>query len=313
MRISLISLILLVSFQTIAFSEDTIFWDTIHFEAPYEFLEIDSSAECIWQEASPQKEFFSSAYAGKKAILTDSSSAYPIDNHSFFELKIGEFNFGNSYPYNICLEIKHKFDTDTLLDGAYITLSFDNGKTWYNIFDQDYYFWDVVPGHFYYYYPDTLINGERGFSGNSGDWISSRFEHYLLPVKSLQEDTEDTLLLRFNFVSDDIDNAKEGWMIDEIILYSPPLGSGSIESAGSENYFRLFPNPSEGHFQVELFSFYHEIKADLFTINGKLIQTSTYFNSDYLELNYRDVGKGIYFLKLTLDGDLEVSHRVSFK
>ena len=67
-------------------------WDVIAFEAPYEYLGIDTSGTCIWQIATPHKTFFDSSCSTDQAIITDSLNSYPVNNYSFFDLKIGAFN-----------------------------------------------------------------------------------------------------------------------------------------------------------------------------------------------------------------------------
>ena len=124
MRTILLFTFILLTTQLRGIYADTLYYDTIQFEVPYAYLEIDTSAQCIWQIARPQKLFFNSSYSGEKAILTDSVSSYPTDNLSFFELKIGEFNcstyveVGLEEIVGFCIEFKHKFDTDTLADGG---------------------------------------------------------------------------------------------------------------------------------------------------------------------------------------------------
>ena len=121
-----ILLFLLFVTQFFAFSQvTTVFnWDTIKFETPYQYIEIDPSSENIWEIGEPDKVFFNSAYTGLNAILTNVNDYYPINNYSFFDLYIGEYN-SHWYPYAMFFEIQHKFDTDSLRDGGYITVSYN--------------------------------------------------------------------------------------------------------------------------------------------------------------------------------------------
>ena len=287
--------------SALAASGDPTIWDTIKFETVYPYISIDTAGSCIWQIAGPHKEFFSAPLSGAKVMVTDSVNPYPVTNFSFFEMKIGEFTHGWEYPYNICLELNHKFDTDTLCDGGYITISLDDGETWHNIFEQDYYFWDNVPGMEFYYFPDTLCNGERGFSGNSGDWISAKLEWLIYPVKSDQEYPGDTLLLRFNFISDGVDNAREGWMIDDIVLFSEDLGGGAVHALSSSDYYSLYPNPANDRVNIDFFSYYREIRVDIFQLNGQLAGSSVFENTDAIGININGLHEGLYQLRIRLD------------
>lgn len=104
-------------------------WDTIGFEENYEYIKIDTSSSNIWQIGFPNKTYLDSSYSGENAIVTDISNSYASDNHSYFDLYVGDFNYSDYYPWDIFIEFKHKFDTDTLKDGGYITVSYDNGNT----------------------------------------------------------------------------------------------------------------------------------------------------------------------------------------
>jgi len=113
---------------------DDINWDTIKFENPYQYIEIGSTPDNIWEIGEPNKLFLDSAFSFPKAIITDTNDFYPTSNNSFFDLYIGNYNI-DWFPDDIFIEIKHKFDTDTLKDGGYITVSYDMGETWANIID----------------------------------------------------------------------------------------------------------------------------------------------------------------------------------
>ena len=149
-------------------------WDLISFDSTYQYLQVDTSKQNVWQIGTPNKVYFDSAYSKERGIITDSTNFYPINNYSYFDLLIGEFNYHYYYPYVIFIEFKHKFDTDSLHDGGYLTISYDNGKTWTNIIE-DQMSWCSNPqmeNENLYSESDVLFNGEMGFSGHSNGWIS---------------------------------------------------------------------------------------------------------------------------------------------
>ncbi len=228
--------------------------DTIRFDRDCSYLEIDSSAENIWQIGKPSKSYFNSAWLAERAIMTDSIHPYPIDNYSWFELYFGEFNLSWGYPNDIFVQFHHKFDTDSLKDGGYITVSYDNGITWSNII-HDNVFGEMNPqgesGNLYTD-DDLLFNGEEGFSGRSDDWITTWFAWYhLLAKKSINAEIGDTMILRFNFVSDSIQTNKEGWLIDDIRLFSVDLGGG-IENQQWKTDINIYPNPVNSSTIIDL-------------------------------------------------------------
>lgn len=297
--------LLTISLTTLqSFAQWTEFvWDTITFEAPYEYLIIDTSSQNIWQIGAPNKIFFDSAYSINNAIVTDTLNFYPINNNSYFDLRIGAFNYNYYYPDDIFIEIKHKFDTDTLKDGGFISVSYDQGLTWMNIINDTVYgqatpSWDNL--NLYNYY-DTLYNGEFGFSGHSNGWITTMFSWHYIPVKNNIDVIGDTMIVRFNFISDSIENNNEGWMIDNIKLYSVDLGGGINDTKSLK--FNITPNPMNEISIIELES-YSEIQLSIFNIQGQLVRQKRYFNNQSIIINKANFNSGIYFVKIRTDSNL---------
>lgn len=280
---------------------DSIPWDTINFETTYDHLVINNSSQNLWQIGKPSKQFFDSAYSAVNAIITDTLINYPVNNYSSFDIKIGEFNYNYYYGYYVGMQIKHKFDTDTLRDGCYISVSYDYGDTWMNIINDDSWHYDVHPGEEYwsslslYSTEDTLFNGEYGFSGNSGDWKTTFFSWFYIPVKS-QDDLADTTIIRFNFISDDIDNGKEGWMIDDIVLLSVDLGGNIAEN--SNQGFEVMPMPIESTSKIVLNKEQEMIRYQIINPAGVILTDRVMKNCRSFEINRSDLHNGIYFLRV---------------
>jgi len=283
-------------------------WDTVNFEEPYEYLTIDTSSQNIWQIGEPSKIFFDSAYSINKAIVTDTLNFYPINNNSHFDLLIGDFNFGYTnedwFPYDIFIEIKHKFNTDTLKDGGFITVSYDNGNTWMNIIKDTVYnegeATPAIENNNLYTENNILFNGEYGFSGNSNDWITTMFSWHFYATKYNNEFYGDTMIIRFNFISDNIENYKEGWMIDNIKLYSVDLGSNINKINPLE--FSIQPNPMNETSTIFL-NDYNKLKLSILNTYGEVIQKKEYFNNQTIIINKNELKSGVYFIKLTTDNN----------
>ncbi len=222
-------------------------------------------------------------------------------------MKIGEFNFHTSYDCNVFIEIKHKFDTDTLKDGGFITVSYDNGLTWVNIINDNTTYFEARPdnngfnGLNLYTENDTLFNGEYGFSGKSNGWQTTRFAWFNMPMKNTLDFLGDTMIIRFNFISDDIENNREGWMIDNIKLYSVDLGDGIDEPKPLE--FNLSPNPMTETAMIELTD-YREVELSILHIQGRMVRQCTYFDNQSITINKDELNSGIYFVKLKESGNL---------
>jgi len=290
--------------------------DSIKFESPSEYIYIDTSKENLWETAVPSKSFFSSAFSGSRAILTDSARSYPPNNHSWFDFYVGIFNLEYYYPHDIFVEIRHKYDTDTGMDGGYISVSWDYGKSWQNITEDN-----IYPGaspsnqmlwyenNSLYTNDDTLFNGEKGFSGFSGDWVKTWFAWYLIPVKKSTTYSEpDTMIIRFIFISDDTDNYKEGWMIDDIRLYAVDVG-GAIDDPESEN-IRIYPNPTSSGLEIELPRVFEHAEIRLFNMSGKEIKSLKFEQIKHPLLDISDLESGPYIIKLVLNQTKIISKKL---
>lgn len=289
--------------------------DTIGFEETYPYLEIDTSAQNIWEIGQPQKIYFDSAHSSVTAIVTDTLNNYPVNNHSFFDVKIGYFNYGSFYGYDVFLGINHKYDTDSLLDGCFITVSHDYGQTWTNVInDTASYsyggYWCVTPRdvptvNMYNNYSDSLFNGEWGFSGKSDGWVWSDFGWHECPVKSNPPGiAPDTMIVRFNFISDSIDTNKEGWMIDDIVLFAIPLG-GDVElteQLEQLEQLKIYPNPSSDLITVETEQAYQTMELYLYSLEGVLLKKSSFKGTRFFEMDVSDLPRGTYLLKGKGDG-----------
>ena len=282
---------------------DTLVWETITFEQPYEYLSIDTSAQNIWQIGVPNKTFFNSAYSINHAIVTDTVNDYPPMNTSWFDLKIGDFNYSNYYDYGIYLEFKHKFDTDIGQDGGFITVSYDDGETWTNIiFDEEGY-WSCIPqwcNENLYAENDTLYNGESGFSGHTESWVTTSFAWYNYPCKTSQIQRSDTMLLRFNFISDTLETNHEGWMIDDIKLFSVDLGSAVANLSENINYC-ISPNPMNSSTLIELDDTFNKIELRLYDAGGQLVRQNIHYHTNAIVLSREALVKGVYFLSIKTD------------
>lgn len=292
----------LLALQTFAqFTEFN--WDTITFETENSYISIDTSSQNIWQIGTPSKIIFDSAFSVNKAIVTDTLNNYPTNNYSYFDLRLGYFNCPDYISHSTFFEIKHKFDTDTLKDGGYISVSHDNGQNWFNIIKDTSYLHCESPNsnnmfvEGLYSPTDTLFNGEYGFSGNSNGWINTKFSWFDWPVKNAQY-IGDTIIIRFHFISDNIETNQEGWMIDNIRLYAVDLGS-NIETQNTIN-FEIYPNPMQEKSTIQL-SNYQNATICLYDVQGRKVQQTNYCNNLPIIINRNELKAGLYFVKIRSD------------
>jgi hypothetical protein len=288
----------------------------ISFEEPTSYVTILPLQNNIWQIGAPHKIFFDAAYSLPNAIVTDTMNDYPLNNFSSFELIAGQFNV-SGYPWNLFIDFRHKFDSDTLHDGGYITISWDNGVTWTNIIDDTLSPWGFNPHNYMppfgnkNLYSNTayLVNGQQGWSGNSGNWIHTSLGWWDMPTKKTGG-FPDTVRLRFNFISDNIPHNREGWMIDQIKLYSIDVGSGIREYMKGKPNSWFSPNPITTTATFTLNRTYLDVHYELMDARGLLISKSDRGTCDKFTFNRSNLTPGIYFMRLFLNDQVMDIHRL---
>ncbi len=258
----------------------------------------ETNPENIWQIGEPYKASFDTAYSTPNAIMTDTLNPYPVNNHSTFEYLITKPEWAKDRCLSaISIQFIHLFDTDTLKDGGYIDISYNKGETWTNIID------DTKPYslHTYFLYDnsDTLTDNKRGFSGNSiNEWNESG-----ISVTFKEEDAIeiDSVIIRFNFISDDINNSKVGWIIDNIRSEIYDFCNIGISDPEDELETFVYPNPVTDISIIELPEINKKYKVHIYNIQGQEVYNCV--SNDFIEINQNDFNAGIYFYKITNSED----------
>ena len=237
--------------------------------------EIDTSqANNIWQVGAPQKALLNEALSLPNVIITDSVTNYPVGNTSSFTLKTPLYDWG--YPV-FFLRFYQAFDTDSLNDGGYVEVSWDEGLTWTNIFAD----W-LMPLNVELYNiesggaieADTLANGQLGFSGRSGypvetaDWIYSSF-----CWENIGGQLADSVFVRFTFVSDSIPEERGGWMIDNITIESY-IAHPVIDYTRMDDFIKVAPTLIDEKLMViyDLDDEVTDVRLDLFDGQGRHVR-----------------------------------------
>jgi hypothetical protein len=295
-------------------------WTTINFEESSPYIQNSPSMQNMWMIGKPQKTLFNQAFSVPNAMVTELMSFYLPNNHSSFDLYIGDFNSNWMFRWNLFIDFRHKIDSDTLHDGGFITISWDKGKSWMNILDDTIgrQFYCITPGQasrFWgntnlYHLTDTLYNGEHGFSGSSNGWIHSCMAWYNLPVKHADIVPPDTMILRFNFISDNIHHNREGWMIDDIRIFSLDLGSGINESSKGSIHAHVTPNPLKNNALVTLDKMYEHVEYLLIDPSGRILQTGKPGKCREFTIQRGGLSPGIYLFKLTSGNNISEVTRI---
>lgn len=269
-------LTLLISIVTFGQNEPLYFnFDTT------ESVYIDTTlANNLWQIGKPQKTYFNSSYSFPNAIMTDTINSYSINNISEFTIKTPTYMGGWG---GIVMDFKHKYDTDSLIDGGTILVS-EDGSTWTNLITSAglFPFWT---GFDFYPSTDTITSlNDLGFSGRSDGWQhASCFWNY---------PPADTLWLKFRFTSDGIQTNKEGWMVDTI-TFQYNLGIG-IKELSTKTSYRIAPNPFKYYTIITLDNVVTNATFNLYNSKGQRIRQLNNISGKQINVERGTLATGIY-------------------
>lgn len=173
-----------------------------------------------WQIGPPQKSVLSSSFSSPNVIITDTVGTYPINDTSSFTIEGTAFSPSSDITWFwFDLSFKYFVDSDTLIDFGIIEFSPDNGVTWI----------DLINDASYSSYLDWEVAGS-GFgsspilTGTSNGWKEAYLTMRDLGVfLDIQPGT--TFMWRFSFISDAVQNNRDGLMFDNIkVQITPPVG-----------------------------------------------------------------------------------------
>ena len=271
--------ILLFFISVPAFSQ--LAYITFEQDSPDSLIVTDSSN--LWEIGIAHKTFLNTDSNNNHVIVTDTSGFYPNNIHSSFIIK----------PFccfqasaGIRLEFKSKMDADTLRDGGYVEFSIDEGYTWTNVKYDNSFFVDT-------YLPDTLLNGEYGFTGKT-DWRTVDFNYCFFSYQPV------SIMYRFTFVGDSIDNSREGWMIDDLTLNGEAC-EGIQEINTNYHFSSVFPNPVSNTSFLKIQNQNSLIsQVDFYDALGRKISTLNSLHQSNLPLSKDKFGEGIFFYRVEL-------------
>lgn len=260
MRLLLTATLLLFA-QTL-FCQNIEYWeyhDTVSFETTKNYLQIDPGSS--WVIGVPGKTLFDSAYTPTRAIFTD-TGYYGINDTSVFTLNIPPIFF--SQVVETRLSFWQKFDMDSLNDFGAIEVSYDLGTTWVNLITDTTY--RTMEWESYGYYgalSGTADSIDKRYTGRLDTWSYEEFWWtFYLPVKQFQYPS--SIWVRFVFTSDSVQNNREGWMIDDMVLFTDEYaGINSINRNNLQTH--CYPNPA----------------TDILTINTNAISSKGFEVSVY--------------------------------
>jgi hypothetical protein len=175
------------------------------------------------------------------------------------------------------------FDIEQDWDLLYMEVSTDQGSTW-----------DVLgsandPN---WYNSSRFPSNQNCFNCVGAQWTgtSTTMSTY---EKSLDAfSTETNVIFRFAFVTDQ-SVTREGAVIDNLVV----TGALSNDTASAENLLSVYPNPSQGIFNLT-WRGSEAMNLSVFDLSGKLILEQKDVDNSIQKIDLSQVAAGVYFLKV---------------
>lgn len=258
-------------------------------EPNYSFtIQIDSTRPNAWQVGKPQKTYFNAASSLPNVLVTDTITTYPINDTSIViaSIDLTRWRWGIQ-----AMRWEQKLDLESG-DGAIIEYSLDSGITWKNVMNNPSVY------NFYGYDStnlDTLQGGEFVFSGTDTSWK----DIWLCFDLAWLNTNAKVFFIRFTLLSDSVQNTKEGWMIDNMLVDITSL-HGSVNKIHGEGLFQIYPNPAHDiiHIESAKLSGSEVIeKMELFNYAGKSVASWTNIPAKYF-VDVNNYANGMYYLKI---------------
>lgn len=234
----------------------------------------------LFQFGRPQKAILNSSYSPPNSLVTDTINSYSNNNHSVFYMTLLKDEGLMDFVF------RTQYDTDPGMDGGNIEISFDGGATWGNVIDSAFLsIYNIQVGYNTNFYTkfDSVqsLNGKPGFSGSSNGWINSSFGLF---YQNAVQNT-DTFLLKFEFTSDAQNTSKDGWAIDDVLIYATHVGISEVY----QDNFIAFPNPSNGLFNIGNYA-YGFTGFNIYNSIGQKLKEIDFNSNELIDLSNQETG-----------------------
>ncbi|MCF1422214.1 M4 family metallopeptidase [Mangrovimonas futianensis] len=150
---------------------------------------------------------------------------------------------------------------------------------------------------------DNPMSGQVAFTGTDEGSASGSWGRSYVDLSSIGVLPNDTLQLRWELGTDGC-NGRVGWYLDEIAIYNCEYLLSINDNQLSS--LSVYPNPSNGSFYLTNPQGQLLEKADIFDINGRLIQTVKLGAEPKHEIRLEGIASGIYFMNIQSNSANEV-------
>lgn len=255
------------------------------------YIDTASNPNSIWQIGKPNKPIFNSTQSIPNAIVTDTLNAYPINDTSSFiiEQQLVWFDYQTPYIYFGMLGW-YNVNSDSLNDFGKIEISMKGSNVWY----------DVLEDTLFDFFNQSMFGPKPTLTGNSNGWQQFGIDFKKFgDTMSLQ--TNDTMIIKFSFISDSAQTNKDGLMYDCFLFRD------YFESVADELNIKLHtdvsPNPASDMVSIKPSSTkqFKKITVDVYDLSGRRIERKLFTEVNEFSFSVKNLLSGMYILKITYD------------
>ena len=192
----------------------------------------------------------------------------------------------------------HNIATEPLWDGGNIKYSLNGGP------------WTIIPGVAFTANPyndaindlandgnDNPMQGQPAFTGTDEGTFEGSWGRSYVNLSSLGVTANSNIKFRWELGTDGC-NGRVGWYLDEISVYNCNEALSTADFASLENVFQIYPNPSKGSFTIKNKHNFELRKAEVYDINGRLIESFNLSSAYQQDLTLEKVRAGMYFVTI---------------
>ncbi|MBT8243849.1 M4 family metallopeptidase [Winogradskyella sp.] len=199
---------------------------------------------------------------------------------------------------NTELFFNHYIATEANWDGGNIKYQLDGGS------------WEVLPASAFIEnaYNGTInsatagndnpMESQEAFTGTDEGWATSSWGTSIVDLSQVGVTANSTLKLRFELGTDGC-NGLDGWYLDEISVYNCNFVLSVKDFNDLAEVLTIYPNPSNGIFNLRKNSQVDLTFANVFDLNGRLIKKINLksMNAE-VQLNLTNTTSGLYFIEV---------------